>query len=108
MKYRKLNIKDVMAVIVRLIILVIIEIGTAMVLLPGHIIIWVILMVLLVVWIVNWHCHNFGYECDKCGHKQMISFLKEFGSINLVNRKYLKCKKCKKWSRAKLLGIDKK
>jgi hypothetical protein len=108
MKYRKLNIGDVMAVIVRLIILVIIEIGSAIILLPNYMIIWIILMFLLVAWIINWHSRNFGYECDKCGHKQMISFFKEFGSLNLVNRKYLKCKKCKKWTRAKLLGIDKK
>ena len=108
MKYRKINIKDVLAVVVRLIVLVAMEIGTAMILLPNYMAIWIGIMILLVIWIVNWHCHSFGYECDKCKHKQMINFLKEFWSLNLFNKKYLKCEKCHKWSKAKLLGIDKK
>jgi hypothetical protein len=108
MKYRKVNIKDVLAVLGRLLILVIIEIGTAIVLVPGHLWVWIGGMILMVFWIIGWHCQNFGYECEKCGHKQMINFLTDFFSLNFFSRKYLKCKKCKKWSKAKLLRIDKK
>lgn len=109
MKYRKIKIKDVWEVIWRLVVFIIIEITTAIYLVENGLIFWWILILIgLMIWIVNWHCHYFGYECDKCGHKQQISFGKEFGSLNLVNRKYLKCEKCKKWNRAKLLvAMDK-
>ena len=109
MKYRKVEFKDVGAVIWRIIILVILEVVAAIYLVENGLIFWWILVLIgLVAWIVNWHCHYFGYECDKCGHKQQINFLKEFYTLNLVNRKYLKCEKCKKWSRAKLLvAMDK-
>ncbi len=108
MKYREVELKDVLAVIWRLIIFVIIEIGSAIYLLEkGQIFWWVLTLIILLVWIVNWHCKYFGYECDKCGHKQQINFLKEFYTLNLVNRKYLKCEKCGKWSKAKLLVKEK-
>lgn len=106
MKYRKVKIKDVWEVIWRLIIFIAIEMVSAIMLLENNLmILWVIVLLGLLIWIINWHCHYFGYECDKCGHKQQINFWKEFGSLNLVNRKYLKCEKCKKWSRAKILVV---
>ena len=106
MKYRKVKIKDAMAVVWRLIIFVGLEIMAAIFLLEkGLMWIWILVMVGLLTWIVNWHCRYFGYECDKCGHKQQIDFLKEFYTLNLFNRKYLKCEKCKKWNRAKLLVV---
>ncbi len=108
MKYRKVRARDVWEVIWRLIIFVFIEMVTAIWLIENDMIGWWIMILLgLLFWIVNWYCHYFGYECDKCSHKQQISFGKEFGSLNLVNRKYLKCEKCKKWNRAKILVVDK-
>jgi len=108
MKYRKVKFKDVLAVVWRLIIFVFIEMISALWLLEKGLMGWWIVVLLgLLFWIVSWHCHYFGYECDKCGHKQQIGFGKEFGSLNLVNRKYLKCEKCKKWNRAKILVVDK-
>jgi len=107
MKYRKVELKDVGAVIWRLIVLIILEMIAAIYLVEsGLMILWVVVLLGLLIWIVNWHCHYFGYECDKCGHKQQINFLKEFYTLNLVNRKYLKCEKCKKWSRARLLAVN--
>ena len=104
MKYRKVKLKDVLAVIWRLMVFIVIEITAAIWLLEkGLIVWWIAILLILLVWIVNWHCRYFGYECDKCGHRQRIDFLKEWYTINLINRKYLKCDKCKKWSRAKLL-----
>lgn len=104
MTYRKVKIKDALAVVWRLAIFVSLEILAAVFLLEkGLMWIWVLIMVGLLGWIVNWHCRYFGYECDKCGHKQQIDFLKEFYTLNLFNRKYLKCEKCHKWNRAKLL-----
>ena len=104
MKFRKVELKDALAVVWRLIIFVGLEITAAIFLLEkGLMWIWILVMVGLLTWIVNWHCRYFGYECDKCGHKQQIDFLKEFYTLNLFNRKYLKCEKCKKWNRAKLL-----
>lgn len=106
MKYRKVGLKDVWAVIWRLIMFVTVEIISAVGLLEKGLVFWWILIILgLLIWIISWHCRYFGYECDKCGYKQQISFLKEFGSLNLVNRKYLKCEKCRKWTRAKLLVV---
>lgn len=104
MKFRKVELKDALAVVWRLIIFVGLEIMAAIFLLEkGLMWIWILAMVGLLGWIVNWHCQYFGYECDKCGHKQQIDFLKEFYTLNLFNRKYLKCEKCHKWNRAKLL-----
>lgn len=108
MKYRKVEVKDVLAVFWRILVLIIIEVTTAALLIEsGHMFWWGLILLGLIFWIVSWHCHYFGYECDKCGHKQQINFLKEFGSLNLVNRKYLKCEKCKKWNRAKILVVNK-
>ena len=107
MKYRKVKITDALAVLWRLIIFVTIEIMAAMFLLEkGLIWVWILVLVGLIIWIVRWHCRYFGYECDKCGHKQTITFIKEFFSLNLVSRKYLKCEKCGKWNRAKLLVVN--
>lgn len=104
--YRKIKLKDALAVIWRIMIFVAIEIMTANYLLEkGLIWLWILIIFLLLAWIVSWHCRYFGYECDKCGHKQTITFIKEFLTINLINRKYLKCEKCGKWSRAKLLVV---
>jgi hypothetical protein len=108
MKYRKVEIKDALAVVWRLVIFVTLEIMAAMYLLEkGLFWIWILVLVILLAWIVNWHCRYFGYECDKCGHKQTITFIKEFLTINLVSRKYLKCEKCRKWTSAKLLVAKK-
>jgi len=108
MKYRKVEVKDILAVFWRILVLIIIEVTTAVWLVEKDLMgWWIVVLMGLLFWIVNWHCHYFGYECDKCGHKQQISFGKEFGSLNLVNRKYLKCEKCKKWNRAKILVVDK-
>jgi len=107
MTYRKVKIKDAMAVIWRLVIFVAIEIISAIYLLgKGLMMGWILILVGLLAWIVSWHCGYFGYECDKCGHKQTITFIKEFLTINLFNRKYLKCEKCGKWNRARLLVVE--
>ena len=106
MTYRKVEIKDALAVIWRLMVLVAIEIISATYLLEkGLMWVWALIILILLGWIVSWHCRYFGYECDKCGHKQTITFIKEFLTINLLNRKYLKCEKCGKWNRAKLLVV---
>jgi len=107
MKYRKVEIKDALAVIKRLIVLVLIEVMTAAYFVDkGLIWPWILVIAGLLIWIVNWHCGYFGYECVKCGHKQTITFIKEFLTINLFNRKYLKCEKCGKWNKAKLLVVE--
>jgi hypothetical protein len=106
MKYRKVKFRDVMEVIWRLIFLVTVEVATALVLLPNHMFWWWVIIILLVAWVVEWHCRYFGYECVKCGHKQTITFIKEFLTINLFSRKYLKCEKCGKWSKARLLVVE--
>ena len=107
MKYRKVEIKDALAVVWRLIVFIVIEIISAIYFLEkGLMWVWLLIIVIMLTWIVSWHCRYFGYECNKCGHKQTITFIKEFLSINLVNRKYLKCEKCGKWSRAKLLVVE--
>lgn len=108
MTYRKVKMKDALAVIWRLAVFMAIEIISAIYLLEkGLVWIWVLIIFGLVTWIVWWHCGYFGYECDKCGHKQTITFIKEFLTINLFNRKYLKCERCGKWNRAKLLVVKK-
>lgn len=107
MRYRKIKLKDVGAVIWRLAIFIAIEIISAIYLLENGLMMgWILILVGLLAWIVSWHCGYFGYECAKCGHKQTITFIKEFLTINLFNRKYLKCEKCGKWSKARLLVVE--
>ena len=107
MTYRKVEIKDALAVVWRLTIFVAIEIISVTYLLEkGLIWVWIFVIVIMLTWIIRWHCGYFGYECDKCGHKQTITFIKEFLTINLLSRKYLKCEKCGKWSRARLLVVE--
>ncbi len=108
MQYRKVKTNDFLAVFWRLLVLITIEIVTAIYFVELEKTFWWLLILFgLIIWIVNWHCHYFGYECVKCGHKQQISIGKEFLSLNLINRKYLKCEKCKKWSCAQVLVIKK-
>jgi DNA-directed RNA polymerase subunit RPC12/RpoP len=108
MRYRKVEKKDVLAVIWRLLLFVAIEMVSAVCLAEKDLMIWWILILAgLVVWLVRWHCEYFGYECSKCGQKQQIDFLKEVFSINLINKKYLKCEKCEKWNKAKLMVVEK-
>ncbi len=107
MKYRKVEIKDIWAVVWRLVIFITIEVIAATNLLERGLFIWWWLIILgLLVWIVRWHCHYFAYKCIKCGHHQRITFLKTFLSINMFSRKYLKCEKCQKWNMSKLLVIN--
>lgn len=107
MKYRKVGLRDVWEVVWRILVFAIMEVISAVYLVEkGLIWVWVVVLIGLLAWLVNWHCEYFGYECEKCGHRQKINFWKEFGSINLVNKKYLKCEKCRKWSKAKLLVVE--
>lgn len=104
MRYRKVELKDVWAVIWRLIVFVVIEIIlTTYLLEKGLIFWWVVILLVLLVGLINWHCRYFGYECSKCGYKQKMDLKRIFLSLNFGGKKYLKCKKCGKWNMAKLL-----
>jgi len=61
--------------------------------------------------IVRWHAKNFFYICSKCGEEFKISTVMDFISPHGLSKsggwKYLKCPKCKKWSRAKIIKCGK-
>jgi len=74
-------------------------------LLPGYWYFWLLIVAVELALLVAWHAKNFAYRCPRCGEVFEISTLGDFLGPNGVNKKYLKCPKCRKKAWAEVLRI---
>ncbi len=68
--------------------------------------IWLALIIVGIYLLVRWHAGSFGYRCRKCGCEFHLSVLKDFITPHGLGNggwKFLKCPKCRRWSRATVL-----
>lgn len=78
---------------------------SSILLLPYYWYIWLLAVITGGLALVIWHTKNFAYLCPKCGKVFEISILENFLSPNGINRKYLKCPRCRRRSWAEILKI---
>ena len=76
-------------------------------LLPDYWYLWLLVFITGILLLVIWHTENFAYLCPKCGKIFEVSVLQNFLGPNGINRKYLKCPKCRRQSWAEILRIRK-
>ena len=74
-------------------------------LLPHHWYFWILIFVAGVALLVIWHTKNFAYRCPGCGEVFEISTFEDLLGPNSINKKYLKCPKCRKRAWAEILRI---
>jgi len=71
----------------------------AFLLLPDFWYIWLILLIVGMVLLVNWHKAETAYRCPNCEHEYTISFLTDLAAPHGFDRKgawlLLKCPSCK-------------
>jgi len=70
--------------------------------LPGFLL-WIVLTVLATVVLIRWHTRNFGYRCPNCDHVFTITAWTNATSLNLGDRKSLRCPNCGKHSACKIM-----
>jgi DNA-directed RNA polymerase subunit RPC12/RpoP len=46
--------------------------------------------------LVRWHANSTAYRCPECGYEFEISAFTDFASLQIPNKKYLKCSQCEK------------
>lgn len=79
----------------------------AFLLLPTRWYLWLVLVILGLVLLVNWHKKSTAYRCPACGHEYTISFLADLAAPHGVDRQggwlLLKCSKCGVRSKTRVL-----
>lgn len=105
MPYRKVTGRDWWRVGGYLLVVGVVVVGSAVILVPWA---WPIgLVVWLAVFasgslflLVRWHARHTAYRCPACGREFEISVLTDFASLQIPNKKYLKCPECgqRHWS----------
>jgi len=90
------------------ILLYILAIGiSAFLLLPTYWYLWLILVILGLVLLVNWHKESTAYRCPVCDHEYTLTFLSDLVAPHGVDREgawlLLKCPKCKVRSKTQVL-----
>ncbi|HYC19293.1 MAG TPA: hypothetical protein VEF35_01570 [Candidatus Bathyarchaeia archaeon] len=70
-------------------------------------ILWFVLIAVVLVALVSWHTKTYAYRCKKCGEEFEISRVTNFVSPQGVGKdgawKYLRCPRCDKHERVKVL-----
>jgi len=79
--------------------------ASSILLLPDYWYLWLLEIIAGTLLLVIWHTKNFAYLCPKCGEVFEVSALENFLGPNGINRKYLKCPRCRKRSWAEILRI---
>lgn len=78
---------------------------SSIILLPDHWYFWILIVVEGMALITTWHAKNFAYRCPGCGEVFEVSPMEDLLGPNGVNKKYLRCPKCKKRAWAEILKI---
>ena len=82
---------------------------TAFLLLPDLWYLWLLIVIVGMIWIVNWHTQNYAYHCLHCEHEFEVSFLTNLISPHGVDREggwtWLKCPSCNKRGRTRIVRI---
>jgi hypothetical protein len=53
--------------------------------------------------LAGWYAKNFSYLCPKCSEVFKVSKFDDLISPNGVNKKYLRCPRCRRWAWADIL-----
>ncbi len=95
-KYRETTKKDWLQTAFLLLIFIT-TVGLFSILLPpDYWYFWLLIMAAELSLLVAWHAKNFSYRCPRCGEVFDISTIEDLISPNGVNKKYVKCPKCRK------------
>lgn len=78
---------------------------SSILLLPDYWYLWLLVIITGILLLVIWHTKNFAHLCPKCGEVFEVSVLENFLGPNGINRKYLKCPRCRRRSWAEILRI---
>lgn len=99
--------RDIIRSVVYISIYVIVIGVGAFLLLPKLWYIWLIVVVVGMVILVNWHKQKTAYRCPNCEHLYEISFLTDLFAPHGVNREggwlLLRCPNCRQWRKTKVL-----
>ncbi len=104
-KYGKTAKGDWYRTALMLFLFIAVTVLSSVVLLPDYWYLWLLLIIAGILLLVKWHTKNFAYLCPKCGEIFEVSVLENFLSPNGINRKYLKCPRCRRRSWAEILSI---
>ena len=77
-------------------------------LLPDYWYFWILVVAAALALLEALHAKNYTYICPKCGEVFEVSALKDFLGPNSINKKYLKCPKCRKRAWDEILEINNK
>jgi len=111
MPYRKVTNRDWWRVGGYTLLTFVIIVVTAVILIPmaGSVgfVVWLALFVSGSLFLlVRWHAINTAYRCPACGYEFEISVFTDLVSLQVPNKKYLKCPKCGKRNWATVLMKD--
>jgi len=80
---------------------------SAFLLLPRFWYLWIVLVVVGVLILVNWHVQQTAYRCPNCEHVYEISFLSDLTAPHGINKDgawlLLRCPSCRQFKKTKVL-----
>jgi hypothetical protein len=99
--------RDVIRSVAFILVYVIVIGAGALLLLPKFWYIWIVLVILGMLILVNWHREQTAYCCPKCEHIYEISFLTDLTAPHGINRDgawlLLRCPNCRQRRKTKVL-----
>jgi hypothetical protein len=109
--YRETNRKDWTDIIIRLALMFLVMFAVGALLGPANLLLWPVVLLGPLFWIILWHTRNFAYRCRNCDNTFEISFWQNMLTPHSPDGKgggwkYVKCPRCKNWSRAQVLRIE--
>ena len=101
MPYREVTKRDWWKVGRYILLAVVVIVVTATILIPMDwpvgFDVWIALFVCGSLFLlVRWHANSTAYHCSACGFEFEISAFTDFASLQVPNKKYLKCPQCGK------------